>query len=143
MRFSSSLLTVLAGLLCLVNPSNAAQSYILDQVMWGSTFFSYFNFVTVDPNNGYVKYLTQAAATTAGLISQAEGAAARLSVDAKTVLSGAAGTGRNSVRIESKKTWTHGLFVFNLAAMPAQACGVWPACKSPLTPTHYTTALKY
>jgi len=36
------------------------------------------------------------------------------------------GPGRPSVRIVSDNTYTHGLFVLNLAHMP-QGCGTWPA----------------
>lgn len=31
------------------------------------------------------------------------------------------------MRIQSKKSWTHGLFIHDLVAMPAPACGIWPA----------------
>jgi len=110
-------------------PTLTQATYVLDTVMWGSTFFSHFNFQTVDPNNGYVKYLTQAAAQAAGIIFQGEGAAVRIGTDVSQTLSGAAGTGRESVRIESTKTWNHGLYVYNLASMPVPACGTWPARK--------------
>ena len=123
---SATLLSALAVSLS-VGQSSAATSYVLSDVMWGSTFFDAFNFFTdTDPNWGFVKYLSKADAQKAGLISAAEGAPARISADSTTVLS-ASGPGRNSVRIESKKTFQHGLFVFNIAAMPAPACGIWPA----------------
>ena len=35
--------------------------------------------------------------------------------------------GRDSVRIESKITYTHGLFIADIAHMPGGQCGVWPA----------------
>lgn len=128
MRVSTLVTGIVAPLL--IGQTNAA--YVLDTVMWGSTFFSNFNFATVDPNNGYVQYLTQSAAQTAGLIFQAESNPARISADSTTTLLGTAGSpGRKSVRIESKKRWTHGLYVFNVAAMPAPVCGVWPACMFP------------
>lgn len=37
------------------------------------------------------------------------------------------GAGRPSVRLESKKTYNHGLFILDLAHMPASVCGTWPA----------------
>jgi hypothetical protein len=40
------------------------------------------------------------------------------------------GVGRKSVRIETKDSWTHGLFVVDLNHMPTSApsgCGTWPA----------------
>jgi hypothetical protein len=35
--------------------------------------------------------------------------------------------GRASVRIESKATYQHGLFIVDLAHMPSSTCGLWPA----------------
>lgn len=35
--------------------------------------------------------------------------------------------GRASVRVESKKSWNHGLFIADIHHMPASACGIWPA----------------
>jgi hypothetical protein len=37
------------------------------------------------------------------------------------------GSGRASVRIESKKSYTHGLIVADIEHMPGSLCGVWPA----------------
>jgi len=37
-----------------------------------------------------------------------------------------AGTGRNSVRIGSKKQYTKGLFIFDIKHTPT-GCGTWPA----------------
>ena len=47
-----------------------------------------------------------------------------MGVDSTTT---ASGRGRNSIRISSKKSYNHGLFVLDLAHMPAGACGTWPA----------------
>jgi hypothetical protein len=38
-----------------------------------------------------------------------------------------AAVGRNSVRLVSKKSWTHGLFIADIAHMPGGICGTWPA----------------
>lgn len=45
----------------------------------------------------------------------------------------ATGRGRNSIRIESKKVYNHGLFILDLAHMPGGQCATWPAfwLKSP------------
>lgn len=43
----------------------------------------------------------------------------------------ATGSGRDSVRISSNKTYNHGLFVLDLAHMP-QGCGTWPALSVPI-----------
>ena len=39
----------------------------------------------------------------------------------------ASGRGRNSVRLSSKKAYTHGLVIVDLAHMPANTCGSWNA----------------
>lgn len=39
----------------------------------------------------------------------------------------ASGRGRNSIRLTSKASYTHGLVVLDLAHMPGGACGIWPA----------------
>lgn len=46
-----------------------------------------------------------------------------MSVDSTTVLSSDGG-GRESVRISSKKTFTHGLFIADVQHMPGNECGV-------------------
>ena len=51
-----------------------------------------------------------------------------MGVDNITVLN-PSGTGRKSVRITSKKTWTHGLFIADIEHMPGGICGTWPACE--------------
>jgi len=38
-----------------------------------------------------------------------------------------AAVGRNSVRLVSKKSWTHGLFIADIAHMPGGVCGTWPS----------------
>lgn len=35
--------------------------------------------------------------------------------------------GRASIRIESKKTYTHALIISDIAHMPGGICGTWPA----------------
>ena len=48
-----------------------------------------------------------------------------MSVDSTTVLSSdGLGGGRESVRISSKKTFTHGLFIADVQHMPGNECGV-------------------
>ena len=39
----------------------------------------------------------------------------------------ASGSGRMSVRMQSNKTYTHGLFILDLEHMPGSICGSWPA----------------
>jgi beta-glucanase (GH16 family) len=49
-----------------------------------------------------------------------------MGVDSLTTLD-PSGPGRKSVRIESKKSWNHGLFIADIAHMPGGVCGTWPA----------------
>lgn len=39
----------------------------------------------------------------------------------------ATGRGRDSVRVHSSALYNHGLFIVDLAHMPASVCGTWPA----------------
>lgn len=61
-----------------------------------------------------------------GLIAVSPMGTAYIGVDHQTVLD-PNGVGRDSVRIQSKQTYTHGLIITDLANMPGQICGTWPA----------------
>lgn len=52
-----------------------------------------------------------------------------IGVDYWSILDGVTlgAAGRGSVRIETEKTYTHGLFIIDLAHMPSSRCGLWPA----------------
>lgn len=116
-----------------------AEVYNLDTSYAGSSFFDGFNFfAAADPTHGYVTYLTKDQATSAKLISA--GSSAQLRVDSSTSLTppksvddyyNKNGVGRKSVRIESSKRWTYGLFIADINHMPSTTnsggCGTWPA----------------
>lgn len=51
----------------------------------------------------------------------------RWGVETAQVLDPSANLGRLSLRLQSKQRWTHGLFILDLAHMPHNSCGVWPA----------------
>ena len=108
-----------------------------------STFFSLFNFFTVsvslslcasshwaffdqeqgpDPTHGFVQYVDEGTARNNALI-QEHGDGIYMGVDHKTVSS----AGRASVRLESRNTYTRGLFIVDIAHMPGGICGTWPA----------------
>lgn len=76
-----------------------------------------------DPTNGYVNYISYDAAQSEGLYKLQNGAV-YMGVDSTNT---ASGRGRDSIRISSKKTYSHGLVILDLAHMPAGACGTWPA----------------
>lgn len=48
-------------------------------------------------------------------------------VETKQMLNPAANLGRLSLRLVTLQSWTHGLFILDLAHMPSNTCGVWPA----------------
>jgi hypothetical protein len=65
----------------------------------------------------------QKTAQGSGLINTNNGAV-YMGVDFSNV---ASSSGRQSVRVTSKKSYTHGLIILDLAHMPGNACGTWPA----------------
>ncbi|KAL4898215.1 putative endo-1,3(4)-beta-glucanase [Aspergillus ambiguus] len=118
------MLTTLVPILGLSTGLAHAASYTLeDDFGMGSSFFDKFDFYTsTDPTHGFVKYVDRTTANTDGLISSTN-SSTYMGVDYKN----AATSGRESVRITSKKSYTHGLFVLDLAHMPGGVCGTWPA----------------
>ncbi len=76
-----------------------------------------------DPTNGYVHYVDQGTAQNKGLINTNNNQV-YIGVDHTNV---ASGSGRDSVRIVSNKSYNHGLFILDLAHMPGGICGTWPA----------------
>ncbi|APA14232.1 hypothetical protein SS1G_11977 [Sclerotinia sclerotiorum 1980 UF-70] len=123
---SSSLFLRCLTIFTFITSITALEKYQLEEKYSGDNFFDAFNFFTApDPTHGFVTYVSESAASQQGLISvRSDGV--YMGVDFKTVLS-PSGAGRNSVRIESKKSWTHGLFVADLGHVPGGACGSWPA----------------
>ncbi|OAA72598.1 Concanavalin A-like lectin/glucanase [Cordyceps fumosorosea ARSEF 2679] len=102
-----------------------SNSHVADS---GEDFFDQFNyFNTYDPAHGFVHYVSPADAKQHNL-TYATQSSAIIRVDT-TVGPGSnpdASTGRFSVRIESKKTYDKGLFVFDVRHTP-YACAAWPA----------------
>lgn len=120
----TSLATSLLSLLAATPLSEAA--YQLSRNYAGTTFFNNFNFFTdLDPTHGFVDYVSQSEASASGLIRVTNGIA-RMGVDSSSRISPLA-EGRRSVRIESKESFTYGLFLADIRHMPSSACGTWPA----------------
>ena len=94
----------------------------------GQGFFDMFQFFTdPDPTAGYVSYQSESSARSMNLISyDSTNQGSYMGVDYNSVLD-KNGKGRASVRIQTKKQYTHGLFIADLAHMPASVCGTWPA----------------
>ena len=75
-----------------------------------------------DPTFGYVDYVGLATAEQNGLINLTEVGAtgvARWGVDTFSILDPNANLGRQSIRLQSVKTYTHGLFILDVAHLPA------------------------
>lgn len=70
-----------------------------------------------------MSYVNRSIASRAGLINTSSGSV-YIGVDHNST---AGQPGRQSVRLESTKTYTHGLVILDLAHMPGSVCGTWPA----------------
>ena len=68
------------------------------------------------------RYIDRKSAQDQGIIRN-EGSSVYVGVDYWNHTS----TGRQSVRLESKRRFTKGLFVLDLQHMPGSICGTWPA----------------
>ncbi|KAF2270639.1 tat pathway signal sequence, partial [Lojkania enalia] len=115
---------VLYTLLSLL-PGTLSRRYSLIRDYNASNFFDEFTFFTgQDPTGGFVTYVPFDNASATGLIHNSTGIV-YLGVDHSNVYS-AGGPGRPSVRLESRLTFTEGLFVLDLSHLPV-GCGTWPA----------------
>ncbi|KAH6606648.1 glycoside hydrolase family 16 [Trichoderma cornu-damae] len=98
--------------------------YILDVTYDAINFFSSFDFFTgSDPTHGFVEYVDAQTANALGLAGTSLGGV-YMGVDSTTQ---APSNGRKSVRVTSQKSFTHGLFIADIAHMPGSICGAWPA----------------
>ncbi|KAF2772395.1 hypothetical protein EJ03DRAFT_203471 [Teratosphaeria nubilosa] len=105
----------------------ASAQYSLDSSFYGVDFFDNFDFYTdPDPTLGFVQYVNRTFANQTGMLATSDTQAA-WGVDNTEFFNPSAAFGRYSVRLTSNQAWTHGLFVLNLAHMPPNQCGVWPA----------------
>ncbi|OCL03283.1 glycoside hydrolase family 16 protein [Glonium stellatum] len=114
------------------SPANAVKrattGYTLIDSFKGNNFFDNFDFFTgPDPTTGFVDYKDNVTAHNLGLASVSNGAAFMRVDDQNTYAPPPNSNGRPSVRISSKKTYTKGLFIADIAHMPGSICGVWPA----------------
>ncbi|KAL8933686.1 MAG: hypothetical protein Q9211_005640 [Gyalolechia sp. 1 TL-2023] len=107
--------------------STALAAYNLTDSYTPSNWFDSFVFFDQkDPTNGFVQYRGLASAAKSGLIAidgSGDDAAVYMGVDHTTKDP----AGRASVRISSKKSYNHGLFIFDIEHNPGSICGTWPA----------------
>ncbi|TGO28523.1 hypothetical protein BPAE_0026g00120 [Botrytis paeoniae] len=115
--------------LAFIGEVSATNKYTLVDDYAGTNFFDMFDFYTgADPTTGFVSYTSKEVAENSNselgvALTKVENGQAYMGVDYVNVVT----TGRPSVRIQSKETYTHGLIIADLAHMPASICGTWPA----------------
>lgn len=111
--------------LALAGAAQATTTWSLKDEYKGAGFFDKFNFYTVspDPNWSYVQYRNQSDAKTLGLIGQT---GEDVFIRADHTNKGDA-IGRNSIRLESKETYTRALIIARFSKLPKPVCGSWPA----------------
>ncbi|EEA27359.1 hypothetical protein TMatcc_004356 [Talaromyces marneffei ATCC 18224] len=118
----SSLLS-LATIALVASPAvatNYNMLYNFDQ----SNFFQNFSFFSdADPTGGFVQYLDYDAASKAGLAKIKSGNVYLGADSTNTYTTG----GRPSTRVTSNVQFDQGLLIADIAHMPGNACGVWPA----------------
>ncbi|KAL7814685.1 glycoside hydrolase family 16 protein [Trichoderma aethiopicum] len=108
--------------------SAVATQFTLTDTFDHTNFFDKFTFNDApDSNSGFVVYQNQANAVSQGLAKITENNEVYLGVDHSTVLKGAGFPGRNSLRLESKASYKHGLIVARFTHLPANRCGSWPS----------------
>ncbi|TDZ15609.1 putative endo-1,3(4)-beta-glucanase [Colletotrichum orbiculare MAFF 240422] len=130
-----SFLSTLSSALLLTCTVSATRSYQLVDNYDSTNFLDKFGFFVsdhttgnyndVDPTGGYVSYKSAEEAQALGLLKTVN-SELYLGVDSTSKLD-AAGTGRSSVRIESKSRYKKGLFVTDFSHFPKPTCGAWPA----------------
>ncbi|KAG8892001.1 hypothetical protein FRC01_014399, partial [Tulasnella sp. 417] len=105
--------------------NSSAPVWVLDDVYDGQNFFDYFLFYNwKDPTNGMVQYVTADEAFGSKLAYVTKDNKIIMKADNETVLD--VGQPRKSVRIETNKAYTGGLFILDMERAP-YGCGVWPA----------------
>ncbi|KAK7952313.1 Endo-1-3(4)-beta-glucanase [Apiospora aurea] len=108
--------------------TSATKSYKIADKYSSSNFYSKWNFVTTDPNNGYVEYQSQQGANDHNLVQLSDDGF-YLGVDYNQAMpdTWTRYPGRRSVRVESQQTYNHGLFIGDFSHLPKPTCGTWPA----------------
>ncbi|KAI8954739.1 glycoside hydrolase family 16 protein [Xylaria longipes] len=114
----------LSGVLSLAVTAQAQTTYTVQDSYDTTNFFDNFEFFQgPDPTAGFVQYVDAATANSTGLAGYANNGI-YLGVDYQTANPAA---GRNSVRLTTTKSYTHGLIIADIAHQPGPACGSWPA----------------
>ncbi|PPJ59987.1 hypothetical protein CBER1_02699 [Cercospora berteroae] len=75
---------------------------------------------------GFVEYIDRGAAQALQMLHVTDGVA-YFGADAVQMYDPYANKGRKSLRLSTKQTFNHGLFIIDLSHMPSSVCGIWPA----------------
>ncbi|CEI38943.1 hypothetical protein FVEN_g10030 [Fusarium venenatum] len=104
--------------------NSSHSGYSITHTYDSTNFFEAFEFFNEkDPTNGFVEYIDADTANSEGLAGFVDGQV-YMGVDYKTKNPS---KGRKSVRVTSHDSFTHGLFIADIAHMPGSIPGVWPA----------------
>ncbi|KAJ5505727.1 hypothetical protein N7453_004684 [Penicillium expansum] len=116
-------LPTLIGAATLALSNMVAAKYTLTNSYDATNFFDGFEFRNGSGSGGFAKYVDAATAEAKSLAGIRDGKV-YLGVDntTKNTIGG-----RQSVRVISKNVWTNGVYIADIAHMPGNACGVWPA----------------
>ena len=124
---ASSILLISCLLLIPFAVAQTGYIYELDTEYTGANFFNGWDFFTGgDPTGGFVDYVNEQTALQYGFINSSDTAPVYMGVD-HTGYYSTSGGGRPSVRISTRKSWTHGLFIGDFNHQPGGVCGTWPA----------------
>lgn len=94
--------------------------------------FRYVSWVTAMGLSGSLtrrRYYSRSSAQQAGMINSSASQPSYIGSDYTTLIGSTSAAGRPSVRISTKRSWTHGLFIGDFNHSPAGICGTWPACE--------------
>lgn len=133
--FLGSSTTLVSVLALLSVPVSADLQYVQKKNYQGQDFVNDFAFWDQkDPTHGYVTYSNKDTSIQDGRVTfnngrfqmrvQSNGVTGNYIYDQYKDTNG---VGRGSVRIESRDTWTKGLFVADIEHLPERQCGIWPA----------------
>ncbi|KAI1848999.1 hypothetical protein JX265_013742 [Neoarthrinium moseri] len=119
-----SLLSAVTGAAIFAAGAMAAdQSYQITENWGANNFFNNFDFFEA---GGFVNYVNETYARDHELFGMKDGKPF-IGVEHKLPVSNSGPFGRASVRLESKKSFGKGLFVFDMAYLPKPVDGSWPA----------------
>lgn len=120
--------TLLVGIAILSLSQTVQGAYVIADDYSGEAFFRSFDFFTdADPTNGHVKFQSMENANATGLVGFMDGGNATRAIYMGVDTSKKASEGRDSVRVQSQKSYQHALVIADIVHMPGSVCGTWPA----------------